>query len=354
MVTRVTGTPPLTLVTWFHADDPSHAGTYAQTLGDAASGAHYETYLRCVDLCIASFRRWNERGTCLIVLNERAQRAIDPQRLEFWNRMRAEVLVAENRHLPDSDLYSRWQNQFFLFDVLRVAIEHAPDPATPIAVVDSDCVVRGDLGPLADAIVQEGRVAMTVGYGEDADIHGLTRRQLGELLAARGVVSDGVPEYLGGEFVAGTAAALTELLDRVQDVYEWTLQRRTAGLSHPNEEAHMISIATPYRSEQVTGNRFVERVWTQHWVYRDFSDDVIRKPVWHLPAEKRTGISRLQRDARRQGSWFHTADRATWLRRVGTEVGVPRYGLVKAARDGRALAGRALPAVRRRFTAHRK
>jgi hypothetical protein len=341
----VTGAPPLTFVTWFHADDPGHAGSYAQTLGDAGSTAHYETYLRCVDLCVASFRRWNA-GPCLVVLNERARAAIDPARLAFWAGEDVEVVVAENRHLPAEDLYSRWQNQFFLFDVIRAAIERTGS-AAPIAVVDSDCVVRGDLAPLAAAIVAEGRVAMTVGYEEDADIHGLTRRDLGRLLADRGVEFDGVPEYLGGEFVAGTASALGELLASVEEVYAWTLERRAAGEPHPNEEAHMISVAMPYASSQVTGNRFVERVWTQRWEYRAFSERVEDVPIWHLPAEKRTGIARLQRAARKSG-WFRGAPREEWLRRVGDAVGVPRYGVLKAALDARALAGRVVPAVQRR------
>src|SRR4051794_14101406 len=339
----------LMLVTWFHGDEPERAGTYAQTLGDAASLAHYETYLRCVDLCTASFRRWNPDSRAVVVLNPRADGAINPERRTFWASLGVEQVVAQNTHRPDQDLYSRWQNQTYLFDVIAAAVEGVDD-AQAVAVLDSDVVVRRPLGAMAAEIRAAGFLPMEIPFSADQDVHGVTREDLRSLHGAwRGHGLGFLPAYQGGELVAGTAGELRRLLADVESVYRWALEEQVAGRPHPNEEAQMISIARPVRSEDVRGNAWIERIWTQPWTHRAVPENAAELPLWHLPAEKKTGLKSLHRPALTPDSWFWRAAEEAWDQRVQDAVGVPGYRSGKYVRDSLALAPRVPAAALRRL-----
>jgi hypothetical protein len=339
----------LMLVTWFHGDEPERAGTYAQTLGDAASLAHYETYLRCVDLCVASFRRWNPDSRAVVVLNPRADGAITPERRAFWASIGVDQAVAANTHRPDQDLYSRWQNQTYLFDVIAAAIEGVDD-AQAVAVIDSDVIIRRPLDAMAAEIRAAGYLPMEIPFALDQDVHGVSRQDLQRLHTVwSGRQLDFAPAYQGGELVAGTAAELRRLLTDVESVYRWALDEQVAGRPHPNEEAQMISLARPVHSEDIRGNRWIERIWTQPWTHRSVPANVTDIPMWHLPAEKKTGLKALQRQALATGSWFWGAAEQAWDERVQDAVGVPGYKSGKYVRDSLALAHRVPAAALRRL-----
>jgi hypothetical protein len=337
-VSRPEAVPPVGLVTWFHADEPAHAGWYPQIRGSSASSSTYEVYLRCIDVCVASFRRWNAEGPCMVVLNAHGDEVVSGERRDLWRRLGVEVRVVENRHWPDTELFGAWQNQFFLFDVLRAALEIGTDPQQPVVVVDSDVVVRASLRGLGEEIVREGRVSMRIPYPEDEVANGVSRTDLADFLRRRRGADVGfVPAYQGGEFIGGTRAELEALADACEDVYAWSLERRARGERHPNEEAHMISVAVPVPEDAVTGNAWIERVWTKPWNLREFPRSVGDVAMWHLPAEKRTGIARLRPAVLAPGSWFWHAPADYWRDRVGRILGVPRYGPAKLLQDVVAL-----------------
>lgn len=341
----------LMLVTWFHGDEPDRAGTYAQTLGDAASLAHYETYLRCVDVCVASFRRWNPASRAVVVLNPRADETLSAERRAFWASIGVESTVAVNTHRPDQDLYSRWQNQTYLFDVIAAALEGVDEDGA-VAVIDSDVVIRRNLDGMAADVREAGFLPMEVPFAPDQEVHGVSREDLRRLhMAWSGRALDFAPAYQGGELVAGTAGELRRLLDAVESVYRWALGEQVAGRLHPNEEAQMISLARPVRSEDVRGNAWIERIWTQPWTHRAVPANAADLALWHLPAEKKTGLRALHRPALAPASWFWTASQVAWDQRVQDAVGAPGYPSGKYVRDSIALAHRLPGAALRRLRA---
>ncbi len=344
------GVTPITLVTWFHADEAERAGSYSQMRIPAASAAGYEVYLRCIDVCAASFQRWNPDGECIVVMNPGGDAAVGLPRRALWERMGVRIVVVPNTHRPDVDLFAAWQNQFFLFDVLRAAVDATEGDETPIAVIDSDVLVRGPLDGLARAIAAAGRVRMRIEYTEDELANGTSRRDLAAFVADRtGVRPPFVPEYQGGEFVAGTREALSRLVEACDEVYAWTLTRQVAGGAHPKEEAHMISVADPAPRAVTSGNAFIERIWTKPWNYRNVPANVDAIPLWHLPAEKRSGLDRLHPAVLARGSWFWRAPARVWRARTSAIVGVPDYTLSKALQDAWALRADILPALRARL-----
>jgi hypothetical protein len=281
------------LATWFHGDTAEIRGEYAQMRGDSTSPRHWAVYLDCIDLFLASARRWNDDVRLAVVLNPAADAALDAERRARWGASGATVLVAENTHRAPEDFHGLWQNQFFVLDCLRVlAAETAPRES--VLLVDSDCLVTRALDDV-DAVVQEhGRAFYAVPFPPDVVVNDLSRRDLTALSAElHGGVVDTALAYLGGEFLAFRADLLGGDLERLDKAFTWSLDRAGRGLRHPNEEAQLISVTLgPDALPEQFVDRAVRRVWTQPWNLRNAGPADFELAFWHLPAEKRTGPRR--------------------------------------------------------------
>jgi len=338
------------LATWFHGDTAELRGEYAQMIGDSTSPKHWETYQNCVDLLLASARRWNADVRLAVVLNPAAAEVLTEERRARWTASGATVLVAENTHRVPPGFHGQWQNQFFVLDCLR-ALAGVAEPRESVVLLDSDCLVTRPLDELDDVVQRHGRAFYPVAFPAEAVVNGLSRVDLATLAAElHGGCEESELPYLGGEFFAFRADLLTEDLDRIDKAFAWTLDRAQAGLSRPNEEAQLITVVV---APGLSGEEFVEktirRIWTQPWQLRNADPADLDLAVWHVPAEKRTGLPRVHRAYLTADSWFWTSSREEWLERVGRLVGVPAYRPGKALADARALAHRAVPGLRRRL-----
>ena len=338
------------LATWFHGDTAELRGEYAQMRGDSTSPGHWRVYLDCIDLFLASARRWNPDLRLAVVLNPAAAESLGDRRTALWAASGAEVLVVENTHRAPTGFHGQWQNQFFVLDCLRALAERAAAEET-VVLADSDCLVTRSLADLDDAVRRQGRAFYAVPFPEDVEINGLSRRQLAAVAAElHGRTVPGALPYLGGEFLAFRADLLPADLDRFDTAFTWALDRAGSGLSHPNEEAQLISaVLAPDLPAASLTTSAVRRMWTQPWTLRNAGPADRDVAIWHLPAEKRTGLAQVHRAHDDPGSWFWLSDAETWVRTAGRLVGVPAYGPVKAVRDARALAPRLVPGLRRRF-----
>ena len=337
------------LATWFHGDTAELRGEYAQMLGDSTSPRHWNVYLDCIDLFLASARRWDAEVRLAVVLNPAADRALGADRRARWTASGATVLLADNTHRAPEGFHDLWQNQFFVLDCLRVLLTEA-HADEPVVLVDSDVLVTRSLADLDAAVRKHGRAFYSVPFPADVEINGHTRRTLAELAGHLSGERVADLPYLGGEFLAFRADVLARDLDRLDAAFAWAIERSECGEAHPNEEAQLISITL---GPEVTPDEFpaqaVRRVWTQPWNLRNAGLADLDVALWHLAGEKRTGLARLHRAYRDAGSWFWTAPREVWLARVGRLVGVPSYTLGKALADAWALGPRLVPGVRRRW-----
>jgi hypothetical protein len=338
------------LATWFHGDTREVRGEYAQMRGDSTSPQHWEVYLDCIDLFLASARRWNADVRLAVVLNPAADAALADERRCRWAASGAVVLVAENTHRVPEGFHGLWQNQFFVLDCLRVLAAQLADDET-VVLLDSDCLVTGPLDSLDATVRTHARALYPVPFPADVEINGHTRESLSELASElHGRPSAVVLPYLGGEFLAFRADVLARDLERLDDAFRWTLERAAAGDRRPNEEAQLISVTLgPELEEGQLVDDVVRRVWTQPWNLRNAGDADLALPIWHLPAEKRTGLARMHHACTEPRGWFVDAQREDWLATAGRLVGVPSYGLRKAVTDARALGPRLVPGVRRRW-----
>jgi hypothetical protein len=338
------------LATWFHGDTAELRGEYAQMIGDSTSPRHWNIYQDCVDLVLASARRWNPGLRLAVVLNPAAAEALTGERRRRWTEAGATVLVAENTHRVPAGFHGLWQNQFFVLDCLRALSDQVTSDES-VVLLDSDCLVTRSLDDLDEVILTHGRAFYPVPFPEDAVVNGLSRIDLTALAGAwhQGAAAAEV-DYLGGEFFGFRGDLLKADLDQLDEAFAWALRRADRGLLHPNEEAQLMSMAlAPALTGDQLVTRAVRRIWTQPWQLRNACAADRDLALWHLPAEKRTGLRRVHRAYMRPGSWFWTWPQDRWLEKAGRLVGVPAYRSSKAFSDAWALAPRAVPGLRRRL-----
>lgn len=331
----------IALVTWFHADSKETAGHYPQVAGDSSASKHQEVYLRCVDLLAASARRWNPDLSLWVILNPLASMRVSVRRKALWTRLGLQVAIAENTHLPPDDFSNAWRNQFFVLDCLRTLMDELSFPTETAILLDSDCLITTGLAEVEAAVRTQGRAAMPIDYPLEHTVNGLTRLQLSllrnEFFGGVSGHDDRPVEYLGGEFFGFTRATLRETLPIAEDVYSWSLERMQGGQQYPREEAQLLSIVEAGHP-RADASSFVKRLWTQPWTARTVQPADASLPIWHLPAEKRTGLRALHDAAISEDSWWWQDDSDKWRSRVGRYVGVPRYTLRKGILDARYLA----------------
>lgn len=249
--------------------------------------------------------------------------------------------MVANGHETPPGYYGKWQNQFYVLDVARTVLEQTPADGDVVLVLDSDCVITGRIDE--EVVGEEGLASLVIPTAADEEENGVSPRAMGALArtfpdSAWSGSSDATAPYLGGEVLAARADVLRRILDRGEELFPWALRRRQEGLPSLNEEAHLLSLAVHTLGLQWTdASVFIDRLWTQPWKFRTVRPGSERLSIWHLPAEKKTGIARLDRAVHDQSGWFWQAAPDVWLHRAGQLTSVPRYPLRKYVRDLRDL-----------------
>lgn len=338
------------LVSWFHADGERFKSTYSQTLGDSTSASHYAVYERCLRVFFASARRWNPEAVLHLVTNVPAEGIFAAGTIRLFDRLAVRRSVVENGHETPKGFYGKWQNQFYVLDVGATVLATGPADDDVVLVLDSDCLVTG---PIAETVVgDEGLASLVIPTPADVEENGVSPRQMAalarELPGTGWPGSDDTAPYLGGEVLAARVSVLRRILERGEMIFPWALRRRAEGQPSLNEEAHLLSLAVHTLDlPRADASAFIDRLWTQPWKFRTVRAGSAGLLVWHLPAEKKTGLLRIDRAVRDGRSWFWNAPRERWVRTAGRFTGVPAYPLGKYFRDAQDLVGARL---RHRFS----
>ncbi|MGY1631552.1 hypothetical protein ACI784_07585 [Geodermatophilus sp. SYSU D01186] len=338
------------IATWFHGDEAPNAGTYPQTMGDSTDIAHWRTYLRCIDLLVASAYRWAPQVRLLVVLNPAGARALSRSRMDMWRGVGVQVVETDNQHQTPPSFPTSWKNQFFVLDCLEVVERHLEAEDEVGLLLDSDCLITGPLDAVDDAVRQHGRAALEIDYPYSVRVNGLSRHELQQIATAYWGRQTRDLAYLGGELVGATAARLREDRREYEALWAWNLDRERHGAPYLREEAQLISVAHATTDVYRLPSDHAARIWTQPWAYRNARNRHLAL-VSHLPAEKRTGLPRLRSAALDLDGWFWTCGEDAWRARAGSLVGVPRYRPGKLLRDLYTLSPRAPSALRRRWAA---
>lgn len=273
----------------------------------------------------------------VLVINSAGWTAVGDYRRERWSELGVRVLHTENHHKVDPEIWKSWQNQFFIIDALRALSEEYSDGSS-VVLLDSDCVIVDSLEGLDMHIQESLLVLYPTSYAMDDDVNGVRVSEL-QAMATRFALESrrnwtprDVP-YYGGEFLGVRGDCIVDAARLLEEAFEWMKNQAMSGNSFPREEAHLMSIALPMLQLSGGGEEYIRRLWTQPWRFRNVREDDRKLPIWHLPAEKRTGLRRLAKPSMLSRIRRQYGDNCSKRLRLARELGLTENNFWKWARD---------------------
>lgn len=114
--------------------------------------------------------------------------------------------------------------------------------------------------------------------------------------------SDIKPVHYGGEFIAGNSKAVESFMNACADVYEDMKRSGFQGEKNAGDET-ILSIAAMRVQGIFPANPYLFRFWTTEFYLTSTLYQANPVCIWHLPAEKDTGMRYLYRYFSRKGKF---------------------------------------------------
>lgn len=275
------------------------------------------SYLKAMTACFASLRRWNPSAELLCVVDE----PLPEPYVTILRTMNVGEITCPFEHRPPLGLARTFNASFYMLDAMRSVGELATSLTSAIVFVDPDVLCVRSLDHMI-AAAGDGVGAYALPYGVNDDINGLTRQEAAVLSAVLdGTGVEASPHY-GGELFVFSAADLTLILDRCERAFSLAIARFTEGLSRYTTEEHLLSYAL--RNTQIVDlSPYVRRIWTTRR-YRNVRGDEHDLALWHVPAEKGRGFSKLYSAACDRTSWFWTWEEERFRKKAARMLQVER------------------------------
>jgi hypothetical protein len=208
------------------------------------------------------------------------------------------ILPTEYRHRPREGTQMYVSSRYVL-DAMLSASEGQP-AERQLWFTDLDCVWADPCSVLSNAPAADEIGCIYIAYPPDWDtvgfeIHGRTRRSIGELAAGMGA-SHGVPPWVGGELLTGRPAAVREL---VRACEELDARLTGEGKTLPNEEQILSLAGAVGRVRFRDLSHLARRMPTGPRNAAARVADPLTIGLWHLPSEKGLSLRRTARQIRR-------------------------------------------------------
>lgn len=236
---------------------------------------------------------------------------------------------------PPTALCSSYKNAFYKLDV--IAALGAQDNTINV-LLDTDCLwIRSckDFESLMfnNEILLYDTYQRTDPYLKEP--HNLSMFDMGRLY--REIDSDypnAFPVWYGGEIIAGYGSTLALLAERfvaiynkIADIDEPSLLKFSNGKSIFDGDEFLTNFVYNDGTIKIkSANEIIKRIWTSKQINNASSQD-LKLQIWHLPAEKETGLDLLFKKAIDLTSAFWKIDLEMFPKYVGEFVGVPRRSL---------------------------
>lgn len=288
------------IATWFVADAPGDASKFAQVAGDSSTPAFQLVYWRCVAVFFTTSKMRNPAARHVFFTNTRLPVVDGLDFAELFETLEVQTVFLPITFRLQKSVADAWGNQFYILDIIRYLARH-PSTDTYL-VLDSDCVWMDGADRIEAEISAKSCLLYTLGaeaYGLTQSINGVTRQQMAQLAAqvfpdiAPGNSAVGIA-YHGGEIFAATRKACGEIDEDVGRLWQQRLIAAT-GVSGYLEEAHFLSIIYRHLGYQpYSAEYFIKRMWTG-FKHNNLTGNDVHLPIWHLPAEKKTGFKAVFR-----------------------------------------------------------
>ena len=289
--------PPI-IATWMYTPPVSDRSLHHQ-VGSAIGSAKVRNYYwRSAIVLLASAALHHPESKRLLLVNELPPTTIDGFKVApILERFGIEVRELSQITRPPQDYHSAWNTQFIVLDALE-ELATMGQGEQPVLLLDSDCVF---IRPLSSTIIQRISNARILrydlGHADDVPENGLSNRDLAQLAKCYDPsLERKIIRYAGGEIFCARADILPEILEIGRRAFQESLRRDAAGLPKFNEEAHLLSyVYEALNSPDASANDIIKRIWTDRGVYSTVDGSEDQLTIWHLPAEKKTGIIRAFR-----------------------------------------------------------
>jgi len=346
---------------YVHGQDEAFFYPSARSASSVAAVA--ARYLECALVQAASLAFQNADCELALATNVTDPRTLGGTGAELLKQIESlgvAILPTEYRHRPAND-DAHYISSRYVLDAILTASEGQPEDR-PLFLTDLDCVWVTPQR-LFDAVPEPPEVGcIYISYPPDWDAVGAgdagrTRRKMGTL-AKRMASStqdprdiEELPPWVGGELLAGTAAALRQLVAACEELDAATIASGDVLLT----EEQVLSLAGALG--RVRFRELSKVAWRIHTGPRHEAhaiEDPLSLGLWHLPSEKGLSLRRAAHALRRG----HTralgrdfSDPARMARRFN----VAGTGIGRRIRDDGWIAGRRISAATRaRLDAIRK
>ena len=286
------------IATWMYSPPATDQSLHHQVGSNIGTQKVRNYYWRSTVVLLASAALHHPDSQRILLVNEMPPSEIDGFEIAPL-LARLGVQVRELSHItrPPEGYHGAWSTQFIVLDALNDLASIATD-RQPVLLLDSDCVfIRPIPASILERIASAGILRYDLGHADDSKENGLSNHDLA-LLAAEydPPIKKDVIRYAGGELFCGRADLLNQVVTIGRSAYYESLRRNAKGLLKFNEEAHLLSyVYEVLGSPDASANDLIKRIWTDRGVYSNVDGSESGLTIWHLPAEKKSGIIRAFR-----------------------------------------------------------
>ncbi|MEO0472926.1 MAG: hypothetical protein AAF206_25135, partial [Bacteroidota bacterium] len=303
-------------------------------LVQADSKERVQIYWKCVFLFYASSIRCNPEARHVLYTNEESPEVM-VGRVDLLKRLKemgVEIhIVPFDRFKPPYSLSKKLTNCFYRLEVVKAMAEEAENEA--FILLDSDVLwTRHD--PQLMALLTQSNAVLYDRYevnGHEVTDAGMSRMDMGN--AFRTVDENyhpADPIHFGGEIVGGPSQVMQKLSHSLEQAYDNVISAclremvvMPNGRNIMDTDEYVTSFAYNMADVEIgLANPFIKRLWTGEQPNNVETDDV-NLTLWHLIAEKQTGLAKLYDLAIEPDSSFWQITIDDFPAYLGAFVGIP-------------------------------
>jgi hypothetical protein len=293
------------IATWMVVDNDDEASDFPQAGSNSASPKVQEIYWRCVACFFATSVGVGNKQKHVFYTNSNNLPTVDGISIRsILSKLNVEIRVLDITSRLGRDRVRRWNNQFYVLDIIRDLKNRNDFEA--VVLLDSDCVWPRQAQELFRDIKKWGILSLCIPYALDEVVNGASRRDMkaaGSILSS--VELDGEPYYSGGEFFAATVGKIIEIDGLAGRMWEKLVDPNNIDIKI-QEEGQFLSVIYHLLNVPVgTADMHIKRMWTAIRLNTVTWEDIdSSRCIWHLPEEKGAGFFDLFRELRHSNSWI--------------------------------------------------
>jgi len=284
------------LSTWICLDDESNASYFPSVKAMSSDQMTQNIYWRCLAVCMFTARKFNPTISLAVFSNITTLPIVDGVDYNvLFRSLNVDFYSTPFEYQTPDGYYKGWKNQFYEFSIFKYISDHADfDKDDNFCLIDSDCIISGDLSVIFEDIKQFGSIQYLIDYREDQVINGNSRLDMKEIFSSildKKVTE--IPNYFAGEFFGARIDVVEEIKLQFDSIWKKLMHLHQLEKPRLHEEAHVLSLLYYILNlENNHANKYIKRLWTDPTSMRNVLHGDEDLKIWHLPSEKRYGFKK--------------------------------------------------------------